>query len=249
MDLVFLLLLSILPGFIIVLYIYWRDRHDSEPLWYLSWCFAFGMLSTYPAIQMETFGMRDLGIYGTINDPFMTFTFAFAVIALSEEFVKYLFLRYYIFPKEVFDEPMDGIVYAVMVGMGFATLENILYVVIRPEDMATAFHIGWLRMVTAIPGHAIFAIIMGYFVGWAKFAPRYQALFLWIGLLGAVVTHGIYDYLIFMRMQESLILFVLFLGGLLSLFLLRKHTNYQPYNEKDSLEIDLENFEDNEFLE
>ncbi|MGH1339066.1 MAG: PrsW family intramembrane metalloprotease [Aureispira sp.] len=243
MDLVLLLLLSILPGFIIVLYIYWRDRHDSEPLWYLSWCFAFGMLSTYPAVQMETFGMRDLGIYGTVNDPFMTFTFAFAVIALSEEFVKYLFLRYYIFPKKVFDEPMDGIVYAVMVGMGFATLENILYVVIRPQDMATAFHIGWLRMTTAVPGHAIFAIIMGYFVGWAKFAPRYQALFLWIGLLGAVVAHGIYDYLIFMRMQEYLILLVLLLGTFISLFLLRKHSRYSLYGDKNSVEIDLENFE------
>lgn len=244
MALLLLLLLSILPGFIIVLYIYWRDRHNREPLWYLSWCFFFGMLSTYPAIQMETFGMRDLGIYSTTNDAFMTFTFAFAVIALSEEFVKYLFLRYYIFPKEVFDEPMDGIVYAVMVGMGFATLENILYVVIRPQDMATAFQIGWLRMTTAIPGHAIFAVVMGYFVGWAKFAPRYQALFLWVGLLGAVLLHGIYDYLIFMRMKESLVLFVLIMGGMLSLVLLRKHSQYQPYGEQTSVEIDLETFEE-----
>lgn len=246
MALVLLFILSILPGFIIVLYIYWRDRHNSEPLWYLSWCFAFGVLSTYPAIQMETFGMRDLGIHGAGDDPFMTFTFAFAVIAFSEEFVKYLFLRYYIFPKTIFDEPLDGIVYAIMIGMGFATLENILYVVIRPNHLPTAFHIGWWRMITAIPGHAIFAVVMGYFVGWAKFAPRYQALFLWLGLLGAVTLHGIYDYLIFMSMRESLVFFVLFLGAMTSFFLLKKHSVYELYADKKSVEIDLESFKEKE---
>ncbi len=244
MALFMLLLLSVLPGFLIVLYIYWRDRHNSEPLWYLSWCFLFGMLSTYPAIQMEIFGMRDLGIYGAESEPFMTFTFAFGVVAFSEEFVKYLFLRYYIFPKAVFDEPLDGIVYAIMVGMGFATLENILYVVIRPQDMTTAFQIGWLRMVTAIPGHAIFAVVMGYFVGWAKFAPRYRAAFLWLGLLGAIGLHGIYDYFIFMRMRESLIFFVLIFGALLSFLLLKKHSDYPPYGEEGSVEIDLERLEE-----
>ena len=97
-----LLLLSVLPGVFIILYIYWRDRHDREPILYLTICFVFGMMSTYPAIKMEEFGMRDLGIYNEVGDPFMTFTFAFAVIAFSEEFVKFVFLRYYIFPKPDF---------------------------------------------------------------------------------------------------------------------------------------------------
>lgn len=228
MDVILLLLLSVLPGFLIVLYIYWRDRQNSEPLWYLSWCFVFGMISTYPALQMELFGMRDLGIYGTAKDPFMTFTFAFAVISLSEEFAKYLFIRYYIFPKKVFDEPMDGIVYAIMVGMGFATLENILYVVIRPEDTTAAFRIGWLRMMTAVPGHAIFAVVMGYFIGRAKFVTQGQALLLWIGLCSAVLLHGIYDYFIFMRLREAFVLYFLLIGGGIAFLLLKKHSEYTP---------------------
>jgi RsiW-degrading membrane proteinase PrsW (M82 family) len=172
--------------------------------------------------------MRDLGIYGTAKDPFVTFTFAFAVISLSEEFAKYLFIRYYIFPKKVFDEPMDGIVYAIMVGMGFATLENILYVVIRPEDMTTAFRIGWLRMLTAVPGHAIFAVVMGYFIGRAKFVTQGQAWLLWTGLCSAVLLHGLYDYFIFMRLREAFVLYFLLIGLAIAFLLLKKHSEYIP---------------------
>lgn len=235
-----LLLLSILPGFLIILYIYWRDRHDREPIFYLTICFVFGMLSTYPAIKMEEFGMRDLGIYNAINDPFMTFTFTFIVIAFSEEFVKYIFLRYYIFPKDDFDEPMDGIVYSVMISMGFATLENILYIVVRADTIELGFQIGLLRMMTAVPGHAIFAILMGYFVGLAKFSEDKGNLYLVIGLFSAIALHGTYDFFIFMQMKEFLIWFTLIFGTLSSLVFLRKHSDNSPYADGNSTEIALD---------
>ncbi|WMX16045.1 MULTISPECIES: PrsW family intramembrane metalloprotease [unclassified Aureispira] len=241
-----LLLLSILPGLLIVLYIYWRDRHDREPIIYLTICFVFGMFSTYPAIKMEEFGMRDLGIYNAINDPFMTFTFTFAVVAFSEEFVKYIFLRYYIFPKKEFDEPMDGIVYSVMISMGFATLENILYVVVRAANIEVAFQIGLLRMITAVPGHAIFAILMGYFVGLAKFSEEKGNLYLVIGLVSAILLHGTYDFFIFMQMKEFLVWFTLIFGVLSSLIFLRRHSNNSPYATGNSTEIDLDAFDKEE---
>lgn len=234
-----LLLLSTLPGFAIVAYIYWRDRHEREPLQQLSLCFAFGMLSAYPAIKMEEFGIRDLGIVNNAQDPFMTFTFSFLVIAFSEEFVKYLFLRYYIFPKAVFDEPLDGIVYATMIGMGFATLENILYVLIRPSDAQLAFQIGILRMVTAIPAHAIFAVVMGYLVGWAKFAGPQRNRYLLLGLLSAIALHGLYDFFVFMRWNMSLIAFVLTSGVLLSLLFLDRHSRYAKMGIRSGEEEEL----------
>lgn len=224
----FLLLLSILPGCLIILYIYWRDRHESEPIRLLSWCFLFGVLSAYPAIKMEEFGIRDLGIINNAEDPFMTFTFSFLVVAFSEEFVKYLFLRYYAFPKAVFDEPMDGIVYATMIGMGFATLENMLYVLVRPTDAQLALQIGMMRMLTAVPAHAIFAISMGYFVGWAKFADQQRNRYLWLGLSSAIFLHGVYDYFVFMRLSLLLIGFLIVAGVGLSLLLLNKHSIQKP---------------------
>lgn len=241
-----LLLLSILPGFLIISYIYWRDRHDREPVFYLTVCFVFGMMSTYPAIKMEEFGMRDLGIYNAINDPLMTFTFTFAVVAFSEEFVKYIFLRYYIFSKEYFDEPMDGIVYSVMISMGFATLENILYIVIRADNIEVAFQIGLLRMITAVPAHATFAILMGYFVGLAKFSEARGNLYLVIGLVSAILLHGTYDFFIFMQMKEFLVWFTLIFGALSSLIFLRRHSDNSPYAEGNSTEIALDDFEEEE---
>ena len=62
MKLILLLLVAIVPGIVAIVYIYWRDRYDREPLLYLAICFGFGLLSTYPAIKMEEFGIRDLGI-------------------------------------------------------------------------------------------------------------------------------------------------------------------------------------------
>lgn len=246
MNTLLLLLLSVLPGLIIVLYIYWRDRHDREPIFYLTICFVFGMLSTYPAIKMEEFGMRDLGIYNAIHDPFMTFTFTFVVIAFSEEFVKYVFLRYYIFPKADFDEPMDGIVYSVMISMGFATLENVLYVVIRADTIEMAFQIGLLRMITAVPAHATFAVLMGYFVGLAKFSKNKGNLYLVIGLVGAIVLHGTYDFFIFMQMKEFLVWFTLIFGALSSLLFLQRHTVNSPYADGNTTEIALDDFDEEE---
>jgi len=195
---------------------------------------------------MEEFGMRDLGIYNAINDPFMTFTFTFAVVAFSEEFVKYIFLRYYIFPKKEFDEPMDGIVYSVMISMGFATLENILYVVVRADNIEVAFQIGLLRMITAVPGHAIFAILMGYFVGLAKFSEDKGNLYLVIGLVSAILLHGTYDFFIFMQMKEFLIWFTLIFGTLSSLIFLRRHSDNSPYANGNNTEIALDDFEGEE---
>ncbi len=230
---IILLLVAILPGFAAMGYIYWRDQHEPEPLFYLFTCFLFGVLSTYPAIKMEEFGIRDLGIMSHSYHPFMTFTFAFAVVAFSEEFVKFVFLRYYIYKQPPFDEPMDGIVYSVMISMGFATLENILYVVIRTPDLNEAFQIGLLRMFTAVPAHAIFAIVMGYFVGLSKFADKNRNRLLLYGLFGAIILHGTYDFLVFMNMGLLLILFVIVGGIIAASTLINKHKKISPHAPDD----------------
>ena len=77
------------------------------------------MLSTIPAVILEQFGEETLGISPSSNI-FMTALFAYGVVGFSEELAKFIFLRGYIFPKKEFDEPLDGIVYSVMIGMGFA---------------------------------------------------------------------------------------------------------------------------------
>lgn len=241
MDRLLLLLIALLPGLLITAYIYWRDRHEPEPLWLLGISFMFGVLSTYPAIKMEEFGMYDIFITSS-NNPWMTFTFAFLTVAFSEELVKYIFLRYYIYPKDEFCEPMDGIVYSVTISMGFATLENVLYVVVRAgaEDFDHALEIGWARMFTAVPAHAAFAMVMGYFVGLAKFRPEKESFYQFCGLAFAVLLHGTYDFFIFQEMSQYLTIFtfITLIGSIIiGKFMVHWHVNDSPYRNQESAEV------------
>jgi RsiW-degrading membrane proteinase PrsW (M82 family) len=99
-------------------------------------------------------------------------------------------VRYYAQPKNAFNESFDGVVYAVMVSMGFAVTENIFYVFEGGMETAIA------RAFTAVPAHSTFGILMGYFMGKAKFSKNKTALN-FVGLLLAVIFHGAYDFFLF----------------------------------------------------
>jgi RsiW-degrading membrane proteinase PrsW (M82 family) len=209
MKQIFLAFLAILPGILISAYIYWRDRKEAEPLRLLFICFLFGILSVTPAKKLEEFGIYDLFITES-KDPLMTFTFAFLIVAFSEELMKYIFLRYYIFPQKAFSEPLDGIVYSVAISMGFATIENFSYVMFSNNAFESALEIAYSRMFTAVPAHAVFAVVMGYYIGLARFNPSKESLYSFVGFLGAVLLHGTYDFFIFQELSEYLNIFTLF---------------------------------------
>ncbi|GAA3790098.1 hypothetical protein GCM10022271_23060 [Corallibacter vietnamensis] len=118
---------------------------------------------------------------------------AFFVVGFTEEFSKYIIVRFFAQPKKDFNEPFDGIVYAVMVSMGFAATENIMYVLQAGQG---GYQVAFLRAFTAVPAHATFAILMGYFMGKAKFSNNRIKLNL-IGLLLAILFHGAYDFFLF----------------------------------------------------
>ena len=110
-------------------------------------------MSIIPAIIIEIIpGFSD---YDVANNIAITVVYAFCFVGLGEEFSKFFFIRVYIFRKKDFNEPFDGIIYAVMVSMGFATAENIFYVI--NGGLST----GFVRMFTAVPAHAAFAIYNG----------------------------------------------------------------------------------------
>lgn len=182
-----LLAIALAPGLAIILFILYRDKFNREPAATMFISFLYGVLSTIPALGLEIgAGYFELsGIEGTI-------IFAFLGVALVEEFVKFVPLRLYSFTRNSFDEPLDGIVHGVMIGMGFATLENILYV------FQHGMNTGFLRMFTAVPGHASWGVIMGYYVGKAKFNYEKRGRLLITGLLLATFFHGLYDACLFL---------------------------------------------------
>lgn len=213
-----LILLSISPGIAISLYIFFRDKYEPEPKMLLLGCFLFGALSTLPAIWLEQKG-SELVLGRGLDKVWDFFLVAFVVVAFSEELVKFLFLRAFVYPRRSFNEPMDGIVYAVVIGMGFATWENILYVVLRGGGFMT----GMLRMFTAVPAHAAFGVIMGYFVGLAKHEEQRRVGLLITGFLGALLFHGAYDFFIFQRNLQLLAIGVLVVSVLISFWLIGRH--------------------------
>jgi protease PrsW len=91
---------------------------------------------------------------------------------------------------------LDGIVYSVMVGMGFATLENLLYV-LKYAEVGQGMQVGIKRMFLSVPAHATFAVVMGYFVGKAKFDSKNSFWLMLTGLIGAVFFHGSFDFFLF----------------------------------------------------
>ena len=156
---------------------------------------------------------------------------AFLVVGLTEEFSKYIIVRYYAQPKKAFDEPYDGIMYAVMVSMGFAATENIMYV------LESGYITGILRALTAVPAHATFGILMGYFMGKAKFSKNRIKLNL-LGLLLAVTFHGFYDFFLFIEFIPGIwvgAFLSLILGIILSHKAIKKHQKDSHFNPENDL--------------
>jgi protease PrsW len=225
---VLLFILAVVPGLLLCYFIFSMDKYEKEPQRYLFICFLLGVMMTLPAIQMETIGQKFVD--ENSKDFFKIFIFATFVIGFSEEILKFLALLLFAYPKKDFNEPMDGIVYSMMVGMGFATMENILY----------AHHYGFATVIarafTSMPGHGIFAILMGYFVGKAKFTDSiFQKIYLiGKGFFAALLAHGVYDFLLLQEKYQTLMMcatVLIVLGALYAVVLITKQQKVSPFRD------------------
>lgn len=199
--------LTVAPIAIIIIYIYIKDKYEKEPKILLIKTFLGGaIVSVIATIIISTIANQLFPVTDVLHLG-QQFIKAFVVVALVEEFSKYLVVRFYAQKKTAFNEPFDGIVYAVMVSMGFAFTENILYV------LDGGFYTALARAFTAVPAHATFGIIMGYYMGIAKFS-RYKKKYNLLGLLYATLFHGAYDYFLFINFIPGI-----WIGAILSLII------------------------------
>jgi len=182
--------LALLPAIILVYYTYMQDKLQREPVKNLVKAFFFGWGSVFASLLISMPSLR-LGLFPqeitTFGDAVRT---AFFGAAIPEETAKLFMLWLFLRKCKDFDERMDGIVYAVCVGMGFAAFENVEYLFASGSAWVTT---GIGRSLTAIPGHFAFAVIMGYYYSLNHF-DRYRAplagLKMW---LYPVLAHGLYD--------------------------------------------------------
>ena len=216
-----LILLAVTPALVIMVYIYFKDRYEKEPIGLLTINFLLGAsLSVGLTFALSPLVNGFIDGWGQTDVAVMALK-AFIGVALVEEFSKYIVVRLFAQRRSAFNEQFDGIVYAVMVSMGFAALENILYVSIHGVET------GILRAFTAVPAHASFAILMGYFMGKAKFSNQ-RFLFNITGLLAATLFHGAYDFFLFLYWIPGIAIgaFVsLIIGLVLSRRAIRHHQN------------------------
>ncbi len=185
-----LLALAIAPGIAICLFIYFKDKYNREPLGLLILSFFMGVLSIIPAIIIQLALTKPVKLLMGAGI-FYTAVFSYLIVALSEEGSKFLALRFSAYRRKSFDDPFDGIVYAVIVSMGFATLENIMYV--TQHGIGT----GILRMFLSVPAHATFGVLMGYHIGLAKFDPANKRRHIALAIFWPVLFHGTFDFFLF----------------------------------------------------
>lgn len=181
---------AILPAVLLFLYVWKKDPH-KEPFWQLFKAVLFGIAICVPVATVEQMiqGMF-FGPGGAASSLFGTTVEAFCVAALPEETAKLLALWLVLRKNPHFDETFDGIVYAVCVGLGFAAVENVFYVLGDENWMSVAI----TRALLAVPGHYAFAVLMGYYYSMYHFVNRSFTNAVRI-LLVPVLAHGVYDAL------------------------------------------------------
>jgi len=181
--------LTVLPSLLLFLYIYTHDEHPEPKGLVLKVAF-FGALTAIPVLAV-VYGINS--IVSQPTDPLLKAAFsAFVEAAIPEEIFKLLAVLLIVYRHPAFDEPFDGIVYCAIASLGFATLENVLYVSSGGLSVAIA------RALTAVPLHAFCGVVMGYYVGQARFSSGLKTTGLWFAaLFWPILYHGVYDWTIF----------------------------------------------------
>ncbi|AND41262.1 MULTISPECIES: glutamic-type intramembrane protease PrsW [Cytobacillus] len=174
---------GIAPGLALLSYFYLKDQYESEPISMVFKTFLFGALLVFPIMFIQYVLETEGVLQSSLMDAFLS-------SSLLEEFFKWFILFYTIYQHITFDEPYDGIVYGASVSLGFATAENIFYLVALGVEHALG------RALLPVSSHALFGVIMGYYIGKGKFSATSTKKWIAFSLFIPFLLHGIYDYIL-----------------------------------------------------
>lgn len=176
---------AIVPSLLLIWYFHSRDA-NPEPARVVWKTFGLGALTAIPVLVVA---LPVEALTKDLADPYVrALNEAFWSASIPEEFFKFLVVVLYCYRHPEFDEPMDGIVYGVLASLGFATLENVLYVSTGGLVVAV------MRALTAVPMHASTGAIMGYYIGQARFDPSRRGRLFLASYTIPMVLHGAYDF-------------------------------------------------------
>ncbi|MGL5348623.1 MAG: PrsW family intramembrane metalloprotease [Peptostreptococcaceae bacterium] len=218
-----LILLAITPIAIAILWIYLKDKYDKEPIRLLGKFFFLGAILSILGIVIEEYLIK-INIF--TGYPYI-FYMSFIVAALTEEGLKAMILIPNILREKSFNEKLDGIIYSILLSLGFAMVENIIYILF--EDTKIAFEVGIIRGIISIPAHVVFGITMGYYISKYKFENKREIKkkYLALALLYPILLHGVFDFILMIQYRWSIIVFIVYIVFLwkISLDKLDEYTN------------------------
>lgn len=192
-NLISLSILSTLPVLLLLLYFWKRDRGTKEPPALMRKVFFHGILIVIPVGILEYFSLQTLNSFGIVQgSAAYGFIVPFFIAGLIEEAAKLHVVKKYAYNDPAFNEKMDGITYCILASMGFALFENVMYTFFYGSTVSI------MRFFTAVPAHALFSGLMGYYIGKAKFSRNREEEqdLIYRGLYYGIFFHGLYDFLL-----------------------------------------------------
>lgn len=211
MQTILVLIAALAPVAVLIYYIYRRDKYQKEPVKELLKAFGLGIMSVFASLLISA-PLSSVGLFE--NEPstlWGALSTAFLGAAVPEEIAKFLMFWLLVRKNRFFDERIDGIVYASVVSLGFAAVENIIYLVSNYESWLA---VGISRALFSVPAHFFFGVLMGYYYSLYRFCPSESKAYGWLILGAPIIAHGLFDTVLFsvnVLPSLSLILMVLFL--------------------------------------
>jgi RsiW-degrading membrane proteinase PrsW (M82 family) len=198
MQTIMLIFLALLPCAILLYLILYMDRNEREPLSLVLKVMAWGAVGFIPAVLIEGLlgnlpVLKTVGLPGAVLDSFLS-------VAPAEELCKLAPVLLLVWKDPNFNEENDGIVYAGASALGFALVENVFYV------LSKGWAVGVMRAVSSIPLHCFAGIVMGYYLGRARFDPGRQNRLIATGFFWAYLAHGFYNTFCFSGSYLALLL-------------------------------------------
>jgi protease PrsW len=247
MQLLLIPVLGLAPGLLWLWLIYRGNKYRPDPKGLVIRTFLFGMVATIPVtfvetglllpyvfMHIETFRNFSIDSLNYLSFGEMAYL-AFIVAGFTEELFKFLVVKTTIYKSPYYDEPVDGLVYSSAAALGFASVENIEYLIL----------FGWQTALVRAPittlAHVVFSAMWGYPLALKKLKRKNSTAFLWLGLIGAMAGHGLYDFLAFQQNDSFTKIPILLgmiglFGGLIALFvfLITRSQRLSPFKEKNA---------------
>jgi RsiW-degrading membrane proteinase PrsW (M82 family) len=217
LNILIILMIAFAPCIFWLWLIYKWDKYQPEPKLLIIRTFLIGMGVAIPVAIVELI-LYPGSLTGNLSLISAAYA-AFIVAGLTEEVGKYLVVRWSVYNNSHFDEPSDGLIYSAAAALGFASLENVVYL------LSYGWEIILIRGLFSNLAHVLFTMLWGYPLALTKLGIVKSKSLVWLGLFAAIIAHGIFDFLFFTETIYTLLVIPLFIAMVIGFILMMRHAN------------------------